>query len=60
MSCGARQTSGSRPGIEGGVADESEDEDVHYDLGLALTRQGKLDEAIQQYEEASAHLSRLR
>ena len=29
-----------------------EDEDVHYDLGLALTRLGKLDEAIQQYGKA--------
>lgn len=28
------------------------DEDVHYDLGLALTRVGKIDEAIQQYNEA--------
>ena len=28
------------------------DEDVHYDLGLALTRLGKIDEAIQEYEEA--------
>ena len=29
-----------------------EDEDVHYDLGLALTRLGKFEEAIQQYREA--------
>jgi Flp pilus assembly protein TadD len=28
------------------------DEDVHYDLGMALARLGKTDEAIQQYEEA--------
>jgi Tfp pilus assembly protein PilF len=29
-----------------------EDEDVHYDLGLALARLGKAEEAIQQYEKA--------
>jgi tetratricopeptide (TPR) repeat protein len=29
-----------------------QDEDVHYNLGLALTRLGKLDEAIQEYKEA--------
>jgi Flp pilus assembly protein TadD len=29
-----------------------EDEDVRYDLGLALTRLGKFEEAIQQYNEA--------
>ena len=28
------------------------DEDVHYDLGVTLTRLGKVDEAILQYEEA--------
>jgi len=28
------------------------DEDVHYNLGLAYTRLGKLDEAIRQYNEA--------
>lgn len=28
------------------------DEDVHYDLGMALARVGKLEEAIRQYEEA--------
>ena len=28
------------------------DEDVHYDLGVALTRLGKIDEAIVQYQEA--------
>jgi Tfp pilus assembly protein PilF len=29
-----------------------QDEDVHYDLGLALARLGKVEEAIQQYEKA--------
>src|SRR5690242_19561139 len=28
------------------------DEDVHYDLGMALARVGKTDEAVRQYEEA--------
>ncbi len=29
-----------------------EDEDVHYNLGIALVRQGKNEEAVKQYEEA--------
>jgi tetratricopeptide (TPR) repeat protein len=29
-----------------------QDEDVHYDLGLALARLGKIDQAMQQYSEA--------
>jgi Tfp pilus assembly protein PilF len=29
-----------------------DDEDVHYNLGLALTRLGKFEEAVKQYEEA--------
>jgi Tfp pilus assembly protein PilF len=29
-----------------------EDEDVHYNLGLAYTRLGKYEEAVKQYEEA--------
>lgn len=29
-----------------------ENDDIHYNLGLALTREGKTEEAIKQYEEA--------
>ncbi len=29
-----------------------DDEDVHYDLGLALTRQGRFEDAVKEYEEA--------
>lgn len=33
-------------------AQSPDDEDVHYNLGIALARQGKVDEAIREYREA--------